>query len=370
MGPVHYHAGDFPPRDIDWKRLVPRLNPTATAVARYDGMLAAVPNPAILLSPLTTQEAVLSSKIEGTQATMGEVLEFEAGGEARSAERREDIREIQNYRSAMRKAATSLKSLPLCGRILLEAHRALLASVRGQSKTPGAYRKVANWIGREGSTIETARFVPPSPDRIGDLMAAWERYAHAEVEDRLVQVAILHAEFEAIHPFADGNGRLGRMIVPLHLWQTKQISKPMFYVSAYLEARRQAYYDRLLAVSRDGDWTGWCEFFLDGLKAQAEENTKKTKAILDLHTAMPDRLAEVTRSQHASKALAWIFHKPVFRGSDFVRDSKIPRPTAHRFLSVLREAKVLKELKPARGQQTAVFAFPELVNIVEGKKVF
>jgi len=370
MGPVHYHAGDFPPRDIDWKRLVPRLNPTATAVARYDGMLAAVPNPAILLSPLTTQEAVLSSKIEGTQATMGEVLEFEAGGEARSAERREDIREIQNYRSAMRKAATSLKSLPLCGRILLEAHRALLASVRGQSKTPGAYRKVANWIGREGSTIETARFVPPSPDRIGDLMAAWERYAHAEVEDRLVQVAILHAEFEAIHPFADGNGRLGRMIVPLHLWQTKQISKPMFYVSAYLEARREAYYDRLLAVSRDGDWTGWCEFFLDGLKAQAEENTKKTKAILDLHTAMPDRLAEVTRSQHASKALAWIFHKPVFQGSDFVRDSKIPRPTAHRFLSVLRDAKVLKELKPARGQQTAVFAFPELVNIVEGKKVF
>jgi Fic family protein len=201
-------------------------------------------------------------------------------------------------------------------------------------------------------------------------MAAWERYAHAEFEDRLVQVAILHAEFEAIHPFADGNGRLGRMIVPLHLWQTKQISKPMFYVSAYLEARREAYYDRLLAVSRDGDWTGWCEFFLDGLKAQAEENTKKTKAILDLHTAMPDRLAEVTRSQHASKALAWIFHKPVFRGSDFVRDSKIPRPTAHRFLSVLREAKVLKELKPARGQQTAVFAFPELVNIVEGKKVF
>ena len=370
MPAVHYHEGSFPPRDIDWKRLVPRLNPTATAVARYDGMLAAVPNPAILLSPLSTQEAVLSSKIEGTQATMGEVLEFEAAGEARSAERREDIREIQNYRHAMRKAAQSLKNLPLCGRVLLDAHRVLLASVRGQNKSPGAYRKVANWIGKDGSTVETARFVPPSPDRVADLMAGWERYAHSDVEDRLVQTAILHAEFEAIHPFADGNGRLGRMIVPLHLWQTKQIGMPMFYVSAYLEARREAYYDRLLAVTRDGDWTGWCEFFLDALKAQAEENTKKTKAILDLYSAMPDRLADVTRSQHASKAVAWIFHKPVFKGSDFVKASKIPKPTAHRFLGVLREAKVLKELRPARGRRTAIFAFSSLVNIVEGKKVF
>jgi len=368
MPPVHYQIGGFPPRDLDWKRLVPRLNPTATAVARYDGMLAAVPNPAVLLAPLSTQEAVLSSKIEGTQATMGDVLEFEAGEEARSPERREDIHEILNYRAAMRKAAQSLKTLPLCGRILLDAHRVLLTSVRGQNLSPGAYRKAANWIGKPRSTIETARFVPPPPDRISDLMCEWERYAHAEVEDRLIQVAILHAEFEAIHPFADGNGRLGRMIIPLHMWQTKQISRPMFYISGYLEAHRAAYYDGLLAVSRDGDWTGWCEFFLDALKAQAEENLKKTTAILNLHSAMPNRLAELTRSQHASKALAWIFEKPVFQGAEFVKSSGIPKATAHRFLGVLREAGVLRLVKASKGQKAAIYAFPALLNIVDGRK--
>ncbi|NDD82608.1 MAG: Fic family protein [Verrucomicrobia bacterium] len=246
----------------------------------------------------------------------------------------------------------------------------LLNSVRGQNKGPGNYRRVTNWIGRQGSTIATARFVPPPPDRVGELMAAWERYAHAQPEDRLVQIAVLHAEFEAIHPFADGNGRLGRMIVPLHLWQTKQISKPMFYVSGYLEAHRDAYYDRLLGVSRDGDWTGWCEFFLDALRAQAEANLKKTRAILALHASMSEQLADLTRSQHASRALAWMFAKPVFRSSDFVKSAKIPTPTAHRFLAVLREAAVLKTVKPARGTQAAVFAFPALVNIVEGRKVF
>ena len=370
MPAVHYQLGSFPPKHLDWARLVPKLGPTAAAVARYDGMLAAVPNPAVLLSPLTTQEAVLSSKIEGTQATMGEVLEFEAGEDAKSSEHREDIREIQNYRSAMRKAGQLLGKLPLCGRVLLDAHRVLLNSVRGQNKGPGNYRRVTNWIGRQGSTIATARFVPPPPDRVGELMAAWERYAHAQPEDRLVQIAVLHAEFEAIHPFADGNGRLGRMIVPLHLWQTKQISKPMFYVSGYLEAHRDAYYDRLLGVSRDGDWTGWCEFFLDTLRAQAEENLKKTRAILALHASMSEQLADLTRSQHASRALAWMFAKPVFRSSDFVQSAKIPTPTAHRFLTVLRDAAVLKTVKPARGTQAAVFAFPALVNIVEGRKVF
>jgi Fic family protein len=160
------------------------------------------------------------------------------------------------------------------------------------------------------------------------------------------------------------------MIVPLHLWQTKQISKPMFYVSGYLEAHRDAYYDRLLGVSRDGNWTGWCEFFLDALRAQAEENLKKTRAILALHASMSEQLADLTRSQHASRALAWMFAKPVFRSSDFVKSAKIPTSTAHRFLTVLRHAAVLKTVKPARGAQAAVLAFPALVNIVEGRKVF
>ena len=271
--PVHYHLGKFPPEQhLDWSRLIPLLGPTAAAVARYDGMLAAVPNPDVLLSPLTTQEAVLSSRIEGTQATMGEVLEFEAGGRAPdSAERREDIHEVLNYRSAMREARRLLDDLPLSQRVIRAAHAVLLDGVRGEGMPPGEYRRIPNWIGPPGCTIDDARFVPIASDRLPDAMSAWERYIHENTADRLVQLAILHAEFEALHPFLDGNGRLGRMLVPLFLWQHDLIRAPMFYVSAHFEARRDAYYDGLLGVSRDDDWTGWVEFFLTALREQAED---------------------------------------------------------------------------------------------------
>ena len=178
--PVHYHLGQFPPdQRLDWSRLIPLLGPTAAAVARYDGMLAAVPNPDVLLSPLTTQEAVLSSRIEGTQATMGEVLEFEAGGRVPdSAERREDIHEVLNYRSAMSEARRLLDDLPLSQRVIRRAHAVLLDGVRGEGKSPGEYRRIPNWIGPPGCTIDDARFVPIASDRLPDAMSAWERYIH------------------------------------------------------------------------------------------------------------------------------------------------------------------------------------------------
>jgi len=160
MPPVLYHEGRFPPQALDWESLIPLLGPAAAAVARYDGMLAAVPNPEVLLSPLTTQEAVLSSRIEGTQATMGEVLEFEAGQEASTPERREDIREVLNYRKAMHEAERLLATLPLSQRVLRAAHKVLLSGVRGQNRAPGEYRKVPNWIGPAGCSIEDAYFVP------------------------------------------------------------------------------------------------------------------------------------------------------------------------------------------------------------------
>jgi len=253
---VHYHLGRFPPAQLDWSTLIPLLGPTAAAVARYDGTLAAIPNAAVLLSPLTTQEAVLSSRIEGTQATMGEVLTFEARGDSPglSEERRNDIREVLNYRAAMRMAEKMLADVPLSQRVIREAHKVLLDGVRGQGKAPGEYRRLPNWIGPAGCTVEQARFVPISADKLPDAMSAWERYLHADAPDRLVQLAIVHAEFEALHPFLDGNGRLGRMLVPLFLWQNGLIQRPMFYLSAFLEAHRDEYYERLLAVSRDDDW--------------------------------------------------------------------------------------------------------------------
>lgn len=370
MAAVAYHLGRFPPATLDWPRLIPLLGPAAAAIARYDGMLAAVPNAAVLLSPLTTQEAVLSSRIEGTQATMGEVLEFEAGEEAASPERREDIREVLNYRAAMREAERLLADLPLSQRVVREMHRVLLQGVRGQNKAPGEYRRIPNWIGPAGCSIEQARFIPIGADRLPEAMGAWERYAHEDAPDRLVQLAILHAEFEALHPFLDGNGRLGRMLVPLFLWQRGLIRRPMFYISGWLEAHRDEYYERLLAVSRDDDWTGWCAFFIKAVKVQAEENLRRTQAILTLHEDLKNRLPELTRSQYAMRALDWMFDRPIFSAPDFIAGAGIPGPTARRFLGVLRQEHVLKDLRTGRGRRAAILAFPALLNIVEGREVF
>ncbi len=370
MAPVQYHAGRFPPDNLDWPALIPLIGPAATAVARYDGTLAATPNADILLAPLTTQEAVLSSRIEGTQATMGEVLQFEAGREPDSPTRREDIHEVINYRIAMRRAEEMLDKIPLSLRVVREAHRMLLAGVRGEGQSPGDFRRVPNWIGPPGCSIEQATFVPIGADMLPEAMSSWERYIHCEAPDQLVQLAILHAEFEALHPFLDGNGRLGRMLVPLFLWQCGLIRAPMFYISAYFEAHRDAYYDSLLAVSRDNDWTGWCGFFLEAVRVQAQDNLTKAQGIIDLYEEMKRRVADLTRSRYAVHALDWIFERPIFRSSDFAASAGFTHRTARRILDVLCEGDVLKVFHQGRGRKAAVLAFPELINVAEGRDVF
>ena len=239
--PVHYQVGSFPPQNLDWPVLIPLLGATAAAIARYDGALAAVPNPDVLLAPLTTREAALSSRIEGTQATMGEVLEFEAGVQPDSTDRRDDIQEVLNYRRAMARAEKMLQELPMCLRVVREAHEILMSGARGAGKSPAEYRRIPNWIGPPGCGMEEATFVPIGADRLVEAMTSWERFVHEDAPDRLVQIALLHAEFEALHPFLDGNGRLGRMLVPLFLWRYDLIREPMFYISAHFESHRDAY---------------------------------------------------------------------------------------------------------------------------------
>jgi Fic family protein len=373
MAPVTYHYDKFPPSNFEWEKLLPLIGPANAAIARYDGLLAAIPNASVLLSPLTTQEAVLSSRIEGTQATMGEVLEFEAGENVQnvSDEKRNDIHEVLNYRKALRHAMHLLEKLPLSQRVLLETHKVLMDSVRGHGKSPGAYRRVPNWIGPAGCTIDDARFVPISADKLPEGMSTFEKWIHVDlVPDKLIQLAALHAEFEALHPFLDGNGRLGRMLVPLFLWQTGLIHQPMFYISSFLEVHREEYYDRLLAVSRDGNWTDWCVFFLNALMHQANQNTQKATAILNLFNDKKTLLVELTRSQYSILALDWIFERPVFKSSDFVESAGIPAPTARRILAVFRDNSILSTVEEASGRRAGVYAFAELLNIAEGRDVF
>lgn len=368
MPPVQYHDGAFPP-ELDWASLVPFIGPASAAIARYDGILAAIPDPALLLSPLTTQEAVLSSRIEGTQATMVEVLEFEAGRAPATPERRDDIREILNYRQAMHAAADSLATLPLSGRIVREAHSVLLDGVRGHGKAPGEFRRTPVWIGPPGCTIEQASFVPIGADKLPEAFGRWEQYLHADQPDRLVQLAVLHAEFEALHPFLDGNGRLGRMIIPLFLWQTGLIRQPMFYISAFFEEHRDEYYEGLARVSREGDWSGWCRYFLQAAQAQAEDNLGKATAILELYRETRDGMVGITKSPFAGDAVDWLFGRPIFARSDFRPSPKATTRTARRLLDALLEAGVLVVLEVGSGRRAAVIAFPALVNAAEGRQV-
>jgi Fic family protein len=368
---VLYHAGQFPPRNLVWEELLPLIGPANAAIARYEGVMQGVPNPNVLLSPLTAQEAVLSSRIEGTQATLGEVLEFEAEGAVNDegTPKKADIQEVLNYRKALYEAERLMAELPLSQRLIRATHAELMQGVRGRNKSPGGYRRVPNWIGPEGCTVEEARFVPCPADALPNAMSAWEEFLHADFPDRLVQLAVVHAEFEAIHPFLDGNGRLGRLIVPLFLFSQGLLSRPNFYLSEYLEANRDEYYARLLAISRDGDWTGWCLFFLRALIAQADTNQRKAQAILGLYQAKKDWIAEVTRSQYAVRSLDWMFNRPIFKTSDFVETAGVPRPTAGRILRVLRDQGMLREVRAASGRRAGVMAFAELLNIAEGRDV-
>ncbi len=371
--PVRYHLGKFPPAELDWKGLIPLIGKANACLARYDGLLSAIPNAAVLLSPLTTQEAILSSKIEGTHVTMGEVLELEAGGEPQgiTQPKRDDAEEIFNYRQAMRSCIAELENRPLSQHMLRQAHQILMRGVRGKDKSPGKERKTQNWIGPKGCTIEEANFIPIAPEHLLAGLGDWENFmAREDQPDSLVQLALVHVEFEALHPFADGNGRLGRMLIPLFLFKKRLLSSPDFYMSGYLESNREAYQESLRAVSRDDAWTEWCVFFLQGIAAQAGENERKARAILALYERVKTQVADLTHSQHAIRAVDFLFQHPIFSAPHFTQHSDIPRPTAARILGVLREGQLLHTLREGKGRRHGIFIFRELINIAEGEVVF
>src|ERR1700722_18231116 len=258
------------PIQLHWESLIPSIAPPNRALASFNGALYGMPNAELLLSPLTTQEAVLSSKIEGTLATFGEVLKFEAGEEPKQEERRLDIQEILNYRTALQVAEQELRGRPFNLNLLLSLHGVLLDSVRGRNKARGRFRTVQNWIGRPGSSIREATYIPPAPSKLRSLLDNWEKSYHADRPDPLVQLAMIHGQFEVIHPFIDGNGRLGRILIPLFLFERGLLSRPVFYLSAYIEEHQDEYASALGALSsrHDDAWNRWVEFFLKGLTEQ------------------------------------------------------------------------------------------------------
>jgi len=367
-----YIPNALPLPDLDFRRLLPLVGQANAALARYDGLLQGIPNPAVMLSPLTTQEAVLSSKIEGTQATVDEVLEQEAGL-IKQGEKYEDIQEISNYRRALYAAREHLQDYPVRLGFVRELHRILMSSVRGQDKTPGEFRRHQNWIGKHGCTMEQATFVPPNPHQLLDHLQAWERYLDSDDVDFLLQTAVVHAQFELLHPFKDGNGRIGRILIPLFLYQKRALSQPMFYLSEYLESHREEYYQRLKAISVEGDWNGWIAFFLQAIITQAGQNSIRVTAIQALYEEMKLAIQAATHSQYTVHVLDAIFSKPVFRSSDLAqqlfKEFGIHEKTTPGLLRQMKESGILRELQPGSGRRPATLCFPRLINLAEGREV-
>ena len=317
---------------------------------------------------MMNNEAVLSSRIEGTQATLDEVLEHEAGAETTEA-KRNDIEEILNYRACVLFASDVLRERGLTLSLLRELHQRLMAGVRGHDKRPGEFRTEQNWIGRPGSSIEQARFVPPDPVRMRDCLDNWEHYVSRTAdEDPLIVAAIAHAQFEIIHPFNDGNGRIGRIIIPLVLAERHALSSPMLYMSEYFEQNREQYYDRLLAITQHDDWMGWLTFFLNAVRVQSENNLDRAHRLHGLYTEMRQKFIEATRSQHAASALDAFFARPIISATDFFRTGGFnTKATANNILVQLEKTGLITCIRRGKGRRPSRYAMLSILRIAQGE---
>ena len=352
---------------LDYGRLFPLVGKANAALARYDGLLQGIPDQKVMLSPLTTSEAVFSSRIEGTQATLDEVLQHEAGLE-KEGEKGKDIQEIINYRLALLNGSDHLNDYPIRLGFFRELHKILMDSVRGQNKSPSEFRQDQNWIGRPGCTMEQASFVPPAPHVMQDSLQAWEAYIEQDDSDVLLQTAVVHAQFELIHPFRDGNGRIGRILIPLFLFQKGALTQPMFYLSEYFEGHRDEYIYHLGTISRKSDWDGWIAFFLEAVTTQAEESAKKVQSIMQLYEDMKIKIQNLLDSKYSVILLDALFSKPIFRVSDLTalltNTSGIHSRTVSRKLQQLKKSDFVVELRPASGRAEAILCFPALIDIL------
>ncbi len=356
---------NLPLEGIDANRFVGLLCDANRALSGYDGIVRNLINPDILLSPFLVQEAVLSSKIEGTQATVDEVYEREAGvnfGEGKNL----DISEIINYRSALRFAAKSIQDRPLSLGMIKEIHGLLLNGVRGSNKTPGLFRKEQNWIGKPGSSLEQAIYIPPPPIIVESSLDNLLTYLQGEHIDILVQTAVMHAQFEIIHPFLDGNGRIGRLMIPLYLYAKGVLYRPMFYMSSYFESNREEYYHKLNDVHQKGDWTNWIIFFLSAIKEQARENTRRALAINRLYNELLFDFRNTTHSEHSQPLLYNIFESPIFTKPQVIKKMDCPEVTARNLLNLVIKANLVELVRKGGGRKPDLFTLSPLIKIASG----
>lgn len=349
--------------DCEIIKLISKAN---NAMGAYRGFLINTINPMLLISPLVSQEAVLSSKLEGTHATIEDFINYDAGNEVSVS--KDEMQEVMNYRSALYFALGKMSTisddseegrhkLPLSVRLIKEMHKILLDNVRGQNKSPGEFKTEQNYIGNSAKIT----FTPLPPELTQDYMANFEQYIHFDEVDLLVQAALIHCQFEMIHPFKDGNGRIGRLLIPLFLYYREMLPVPTFYMSAYFEKDRTMYLEKLSAVSQKNDYATWIKYFLEGVIQQAEINTLKAKALLDRYNEFKDICISGMSSKYAIPLLDEIFQRPAFKAKQIQEVIPGSKGTLYNMLDEFVARGILRKDDKTRN---ATYFCPAILSII------
>jgi cell filamentation protein, protein adenylyltransferase len=335
-----------PPLAID-PELLGLLSNADLAVGRLDGIAENIPDPDLFVSMYVNREAVLSSQIEGTQSTLEDLLALGLDGNSLPAAA--DVDEIVNYVGAMKHGLGRLTTLPVSLRLIREIHGRLLEGARGAHRTPGEFRKTQNWIGPQGAPIESAVFVPPTVNDMRHALDQFERSLHAEPRHPpLIEVGLIHAQFETIHPFLDGNGRVGRLLITFLLIHWEVLHRPLLYLSHYFKRHRAEYYDRLMAIRLDGDWEGWIRFFLRGVAEVAVEARSTAQQILDLRERHRRVVLDNKLPGNSLGLLALLYRQPVVNVHRVAGELGISYQTANVLVARFQELGILEETTGGR----------------------
>ncbi len=354
----------LPPK-IDWSTtLVSTLGEAERELGRLSALLTSFPFPRLLVQPFIRNEAVISSRIEGTRASLVDVLKFEIA-QLSFLESTGDVREVHNYVSALNYGLERLKSLPVSVRLFRELHAKLMENVRGGLLTPGELRRSQNWIGPVGSTISTAPYVPPPVEYMNDSLSNMEEFIHSNTTiPRLVQAGMIHYQFEAIHPFLDGNGRLGRLLIALLFCEWGLLTQPLLNLSTYFEHYRQEYYDHLLDVSREGKWEAWLLFFLRGIGEQSRESYFRLEKLRNIRTSYQDIVEKERNSSRMAAVVDFLFSRPILSINQLADGLNIPFKTAQSYLVKLENAGVLREVTGYT--RNRIYQADEIFVVIQG----
>jgi len=360
-GNLAFVPAPLPPKiDMPFE-LMRRLSDADRAIGTLGGIGRILPNPHLLTNPFLRREAVLSSRIEGTEASATDLALFEAAGSPSSDQ--SDVREVSNYVIALNYGLERLDDLPLSLRFLREVHAKLMADVRGGDRAPGEFRHVQNWIGPAGSRIDNATYVPPPVQEMHTALDRFERYLHERSPmPVLLRAALIHYHFEAIHPFLDGNGRVGRLLIAFLLHVEKVLDEPLLYLSAFFERHRREYYRRLVEVTMNGAWNEWIDFFLRGVAEQANDAVRRTRELLDLSEGYRRQIAPARNAGVLSSLIDRLFAVPATTISSVAENLKMSYPAAKKNVQKLV---ALHILTPRRGKRETIYVAEGVLRIIE-----